>query len=499
MTKKILIAGILHESNTFSILRTGLQEFKDRYFYEDQAVPRHMEKTATEVGEHLAAAKQRGWSVVHPIATHATPSGPVTREAWEHLQAKILDALDGSIDGVALALHGALVAEHEPDPEGALVEAIRERLGPNRPIVVTHDLHSNVSARKAKNVNALLAYRTYPHVDQRQTAARAFYLLERMMTTSEMTRVHVHPIGMINALDNGRTDYPDSPLLQAMRFSEGLLRTGIDAISFHVGFSFADVAHCGASICVTGTVDRNEMASIADQAAKFVWNMRDYKGEETCTPDVLIASLKQDVGRTVIADFADNPGGGSYGDNVDILRAMIGAGIKRAVFHHVYDPKLIEQLRHVAPGSVLDLSIGGNVDPRSGRPLPVRATIKALRQGDFVFEGPMWKGISSTMGTCAILDCSGIDVIVTNKRFQVTDFQQFKAIGLDATDYSVICLKSSTHFRAAFSSIADRILLCDSGALNSRDYTRLPYRHLQRPLFPLDTMEAPRAVAIAAD
>lgn len=500
MPKRILIAGVMHESNSFSVLPTGLQEFRDRYLYEDADVAVRMADTATELGAYLAVAREKGWSVVHPVATHATPSGPVTRAAWEYLRSKILSALDPTVDGVALALHGALVAEHELDPEGRLLEAMRGVLGPNKPIVVTHDLHSNVSDRKARSVNALLAYETNPHVDQRLVAGRAIRLMDRMMSTGDMTRVHMRSLGMINALDSGRTDYPDSPHIQALRFGAGLLRPGIDAVSFHVGFAYADVPHCGASICVTGTEGDGALADCAAKAAEFVWSLRAYKGEQALTPDALVAELRRSAGgsRIVVADFTDNPGGGAYGDNVTILRALIEAGIQGAVFHHVYDPRLVEQLQGASPGATLDLSIGGWVDPRLGEPLRIRATVKALRCGDFTFDGPMWQGISSTMGACAILDCAGVDVIVASKRFQVTDFQQFKSIGLDAADYSVICLKSAAHFRAAFATIADRILLCDSGALNTRNYAKLPYRHVQRPIFPLDTMETPRAVAPVA-
>lgn len=167
MAYRVLIAQFMHETNTFSKLPTTLDDYRRRWLIEGEAMVSRFTGTKNEVGGYIDSAKKYGWEAVWGAAANATPSGTLTKECWETIRDMIVGAAKraGKLDGVCLSLHGAAVTATEDDAEGALLEALRAVVGPDVPIVATLDLHANATARMAKNANALVSYRTYPHID----------------------------------------------------------------------------------------------------------------------------------------------------------------------------------------------------------------------------------------------------------------------------------------------------------------------------------------------
>ncbi len=497
MTPRVLIAGFKHETNTFSKLPTDMTAYKARSYYRDDAVAAKMRGTATEIAAALDAADRHGWRVRHPIYANATPSGRVTQDMHEHVTRVIVETLkeDGPFDGVFLALHGAMACEHDEDGEGRLLASVRDAVGPDVPVAVTLDLHANVTDRMAGLADIMISYRTYPHVDQLEIATQAADLLQRAMAGEIKPRAHVRRGRMLDGADHGRTTAP-GPMTEGLALLDGMMAAtpGCLAGSINGGFPWVDIHDAGPSCVVTGDGDNPAHGAIADKVMAKLWDDRHRLTIETVkipeAMDELAAALAEGPpsAPVVLADFADNPGGGGYGDATRLLAALVDAGLENAAYGVLYDPAAAEACHRAGLGAQLSLSIGGLVDPQvQGGPLAVDGTVTAVTDGTFAMEGPMTAGTRVDMGPTAVLTVGGLEIVIASGRFQNYDKMYFKHAGIEPTERAVLCVKSAQHFRAAYAPIASKIIVVDDGGgLTSRNYRDLVYENVRRPVYPLD-------------
>jgi microcystin degradation protein MlrC len=490
MPHRVLAASIMHETNTFSRLPTDLDAFRRRYDHRGDAVPAAFRGTRSEMGAFLDAADAHGWRLSHPVAAAATPSGRVTTEAWAELSGAVLAALDDKPDGILLALHGAMVTETADDAEGDLLARIRARVGDEVPIAITLDLHANVTDRMAEHANIIIAYRTYPHVDQYERGRQAADLLARTMAGEIKPRSVVARRPTLDGVDHGRTTVPGGPMLEILRRAEIFEKeSDVRVVSVHAGFGWADIAEAGPSVSVSGDADPARLRAIAEGLMDEVWRTRETSTLELLSVPEAMAAAKR-PGATgkplVLADFTDNPGGGGYGDATGLLRGMIEANLENAAFAPITDPDAVRRCQSAGEGATVTFAFGGKIDPAFGAPLEVTGRVRYLGNGDFVCDGPMWTGLRMSMGPCAVLRVGGVDVLLATNRFQITDLQHFLSVGIDPREKSVIGLKSAQHFRAAFQPIAREVLVVDAGGLTTPDYRRFSYQKLRRPIWPLD-------------
>ncbi len=494
MARRVLSAQIAHETNTFSIRRTGMEEFRKRGFFLGAEVARALRGTRTEIAGHLAAAERFGWSLVQPVAAAATPSGMVTAECWEELQALLLDAVDDRLDGVILALHGAMVTETTEDAEGTLLARLRERIGPKVPVAITLDLHANVTAAMAEHADILLAYRTYPHVDQFETAMRAAELLEAAMAAETRPKVMRLQPPLLVGCNHGRTQ--GGVMSDLLARAAALESAAADVLSIDIcaGFTLSDIAEVGPSVCVTYDTARNDAAETAGamlaNIAREIWARRD----ENTVPEYDLAETiaraaapSKDKRPFVIGDFSDNPGSGAYGDGVRLLEALIESDLPSVLFGVLVDPEAAAACHAAGLGAEATLALGAKVDPESyGPSLEVTGTVVALTDGRYTCSGPMNEGIPLNLGPSALLRIGEVDVAIGSNTLQTYDLGAMRQLGIELADYAVIGVKSAHHFRGAFAPIAREVILCDSGALATHDQTSLPYRNVRRPIWPLD-------------
>jgi microcystin degradation protein MlrC len=489
VSKRVLIAQIMHETNTFSRLPTDIEAYRRRYLlFGDEILP-FFRGTRTELGALIDLAPRLGWTLVPAVAANATPSGTVTAETWELLSGTLLKAAreSGPIDGVVLALHGAMVTETADDAEGDLLERLRAVLGPDVPIAITLDLHANVTDKMAANANAIIAYRTYPHIDQYERASQAADLVRCAMAGEIRPHCVVARRPMLDGANGGITQ--DGPMVELLARADRHERDGVLAVSIHAGFAWADMADAGPSVAVTTDGADPRGSAIANELMDLIWATRDVRTVTALSLAAAMAiAVQPDVtGKPlVIADTTDNPGGGGYGDTTGLLRAMLDAGLTNACFAPICDGEAVEAGRRAGQGNRVRLKLGGKIDPAFGRPIEAEGLVVKLSDGKFVHDGPMHKGTVMNMGPTMVLRLAGIDVVVTTNRLQVTDHQVFLSQGIDPLIRSVIGLKSSHHFRAAFQPIARAVLVVDSGSLCSHDLSRFAYRKLRRPVWPLD-------------
>ncbi len=491
MSRRILSAEISHETNTFSILPTTLSLYKARRYYRGEEIPPAFLGTRTEMGAHLDAAKKYGWDLVQPIAAAATPGGKTPTGDWAHLSGAVIDACKGGpFDGVLLSLHGAMVTEDQDDAEGDLLRRLREKLGPDVPIAISLDLHANVSDAMGHLANIVIAYRTYPHIDQYERGMEAAELLQRAMNGEVRPSSQVWRAPVLEGLDYGRTQ--GGPMSRILAHADQLLQKnpGILAIAISAGFVWADIFDAGPSVTLTADGDPSRFKSVAEELMKDIWKTR----RETSVP---LYSLQEsmdearkertDARPLILADFTDNPGSGGYGDSVRLLEAMIQAGLKNAAFGCIADPEAVQKCLGAGAGREVEVILGAKIDPKTyGPPLRVRGTVENLSDGKFIAQGPMSKGVQVSMGPTAVLRCGGVRVVVTTHNIQVYDLQVFLSQKIDPRACSVVAVKSWHHFRAAFEPISRKVMLADGGGLASMDLKRFSYQKVRRPVYPLD-------------
>lgn len=493
MSKRILIAGFKHETHTFSRLPTDLTSYRDRILYRRAEVPARLAGTRSEVAAFLDAATRHGWQVVTPVVADATPSGKVTEETYRVIAGEILDAAanEGPFDGVLLNLHGAMVAEHTDDGEGTLLAALREVLGPGVPIAATLDLHANVTDRMAECADILVSYRTYPHIDQYEVAAEAAALMARTLAGEIRPQTLVARGRMLDGVDHGRTSAP-GPMLEVQAAAARLqaANPGILSFSINAGFPSADIRDCGPSVVIVGDGDDPSYAAAARALVDEIWERRHRHTVTSIGSREAIARLRErrsGAKPTVLADFADNPGGGGYGDATGLLAALIAADLPHTVFATVYDPAAAALCHAAGEGAQVQLLLGGAIDPAYGPPLAVSGRVQRLTDGRFALDGPMSKGVAVDMGPSAVLQVGNVAVVIANRRFQALDTQFFRHAGIEPSKQEVVAVKSAQHFRAAFAPLASEVLVVDDGGgLTSDNYRRFEYHNVRRPIYPLD-------------
>jgi microcystin degradation protein MlrC len=481
----------MHETNTFSRVPTDMAMFRRRDFHLENEIPVAFRGTRSAFGATFEAADKYGWTLVHPVSANPNPSGTVTDDAFETVTGMILGAVDSKdpIDGALLHLHGAMVSDSHEDAEGEFLARLRKRLGFDAPVIVTLDLHANVTQRMADNANALIAYRTYPHIDQYERAWQGAELLERAMRGEIRPKTVIARRPMLYGLDHGRTQ--QGPMAELIARGEAVENSGEAlAVSICAGFSRANIYDVGPSVTVTVDGSNRRGQGIAEEFMDHAWAMRDFTTVKLLpvAEGVVLARGGQPGDKPlVVADYTDNPGGGGYGDATAFLKGLVEAGVECVAFHAICDPEAVQQGMKAGVGAKITLALGGKTDPAiGGGPLALQGEVMCLTIGRFIAYGPMGGGVERDYGPSMVFRVGGIDIIVITNNGQAVDLGQFTSLGIDPTRYRTVAVKSMQHFRAAFEPIAREVILVDTGALCSEIYTPELFTRVRRPIWPLD-------------
>ena len=487
---KVMTAEIYHETNTFSCRYTGEQAFRDRFFLPDSDAVGERGGANTELAGFLSAGNRHGWKVDHILSASAGPGGKVTSAAFEWLCDPVLSAVKNKYyDGILLGLHGAMVTDFCEDGDGELLQRLRNLVGFEIPIAITLDLHANVTRQMCTLADIIVSYKTYPHVDMFDAGIQAGDLLNRAMNHEIKPRTILASVPLLEEANGGRTDI--GPMIDRISRARAYeMQNDVFAVSINAGFPHADITEIGPTVLVTAQGDFPAHRSFADSIANDIWTRRhevlnDFLSvEETSAVATAYVPVK---GPLIVADYADNPGAGAYGDATDLLRAMLEAGVTDACFGPMVDGEAVQTLFSGKTGDRISFELGGKIDPRfGGEPLELDAELVSTSDGNYIGDGPMMGGLQGSFGPCAVVRVQGIELLVVTIPGQMLDLQQFKTFGIDPQKKRVIALKSMQHFRAAFEPIAGEIIVCDSSALCTLHYERMSYRHVPRPIYPLD-------------
>lgn len=492
MSFNVLTAEISHETNSFSLHKTGKQAFMARYALMDVAAIAERGSENTELAGFLDTGRAYGWHVEHVLSAAAGPSGKIRRKAFDWLCEPIITAIrKNSFDGLLLGLHGAMGLDFCEDGEGELLRRIRSVVGAEMPIAITLDPHANVSNLMCALADIIVSFKTYPHIDMRETGRHAAKILHRTMAGEIKPRTIRVSRPMLEEVNGGRTDI--GPMIEriarARRYEK---QADVFAVSINAGFASADITEVGPTVLVTGQGDFTDHRAFAETIADDIWNKRfdvlnDYLSVTEAA--AIAATYKPDQGPLIIADYADNPGAGGYGDSTALLCAMLEAGVTNACFGPMVDGEAVKELHSSVAGERVQIVLGGKTDPLyGGGPLTLEGELVSVSDGHFIGDGPMIHGLHGSFGPSAVLRVGGVEILLVSIARQILDLQQFRAFGIDPESKHVVALKSMQHFRAAFEPIAGHVIVCDSGALCTPRYDRLPYRNVPRPIFPLDEL-----------
>lgn len=495
--KRILVAGIAHETNTFSIVKTDLDSFRRGHLWGANEIPGALRGTRTAMGAAFEAAEKFGWTLVHPVDAAANPSGYVTAETFEHLTALLLSGADQPIDGALLFLHGAMVAETTEDGEGEMLRRLRAKVGPDIPIVVTLDLHGNITELMAESANALIAVRTYPHIDHYERSWQGAELLARTMAGEIAPRTVIAKRPMLRGLDNGRTQ--TGPMRELIDRGEAMEASGEAlVVSVCAGFTAADIRDIGPSVTVTTDTRTdphgNAARKIAEAFMDHAWAEREFTSVKHRSVEEAVRYAKDgehaDGKPLLMAEVTDNPGSGHYGDATNLLRAMLAADFESAVFYAIYDAAAVTAGTEIGVGNMGRFSLGGHHDANAGgAPIELEALVVSLTDGRFQAFGPMGGGVWKTLGRSMLLRVGGLDIAVISNNSQATDTAQMTSLGIDPTHKSVLVVKSNHHFRAAFQPLAREVITVDGGGLGSVILKQGGFKNTRRPIWPLDEIE----------
>ena len=496
---KLVLAQMKHETNTFSPVPTPLARFghgRERP-WEGREAHEEFKGTGTALGAFIDLAERAGAEVVLPVAAQAWPSGRVAHDAYEHIAGRIVDAVAQGCDAVLLDLHGAMVSERFEDGEGELLARIR-RVAPRVPIGVAHDMHANLFPATGRVATSLAGYQTYPHVDMYETGVRAAKpVLDLLNQKARPVLAFGHKPMLPHVMRQSSLDSPNREIQARAREMERQGARGEHArvlcASLFVGFPHADIPYAGVSAVVVTDGDQELARGYCDELLDMAWQSR---AQFVYRPEPLENSMqkaKQLAGKPVVLlDHYDNCASGGTMDTMTVLSAMLEARLEEAAAFAVCDPQAVAQMREAGTGARVRLALGGKVDMPSlalkGSPREVEGRVSRLVDGLYRNEGPMARGELMDMGPTAVLDTGSIEIVVTSRQIEPYDIAAFRAVGIDPAAKRYLMLKSRVHWRAGLGAIARAVVECAGSGVCTSDYSQLQFRHLRRPVYPLDPM-----------
>lgn len=493
-SKRVAIGGIVHETHSFAETRTTLADFEDQSLHYGDDIISAMSGTRSAIGGMLAGAEEHDWTLLPAAYGAAMPNGVVGEDAYETILHELLNRLETALplDGVLLALHGAMVTDDHVDPESHILEQVRGIVGPTTPIVVELDMHGNISAETVELADVLVAFDTNPHIDPHARGVETTTILDAIMRGDiRPTAAYSHPPIMLAPQATGTDDLP----LRAVheRAADMEAEDAVVCISVMAGFAYADTPFTGASIIVTTDADQPLAEQYAQELADLLMEHRDAALPEFLSPrDAVERAARSHDGPIILVDSADNIGGGTPGDGTDGLRAMLDAGVEDGTIV-LADPEAVATCWDAGEGADVTLDVGGKTDNWHGTPVTVTGTVKRRSDGVFECELPdnhfaSFYGNTIHMGRTVWLRAEGVNIILTERKTPPFDLAQLRGVGVIPEEQQMIVVKSAVAYRAAYLPIAADVIEMDTAGLCSANLSRFPYERVPRPIFPLDEL-----------
>jgi microcystin degradation protein MlrC len=483
---RIGIIALLQESNTFIQQPTTLAHFEQELLVTGQAVRERLAGTHHEVAGMFHALDDLGEEAVPIFAARAVPFGVIERAAIERLLAIMFGELEkaGPLDGVLVAPHGATVSEPYPDVDGHWLGELRRHLGSAVPIIGTLDAHANLSPAMVAAADALIAYRTNPHLDQRARGIDAARLI--VGTLRGKVRPTMAAAFPPLAINIERQHTAEEPLRSAYEFADQQLTN--ERLLFNsivLGFPYADVSELGTSTIAVTNDDQPLAQRLADDLASYLWERRETFAGQFISIDEALDRAADLYGPVCLLDMGDNIGGGSPGDGTLLAQAIHQRGLPKA-FVCLCDPDSAAQAEALGEWGVGRFCVGGRSDRGQGRPLECEATVIGLYDGKFEESQPRHGGFTQMdQGQTAVIQTqAGLTIMLTSRRMPPFSLRQLTAHGIAPAEYHLLVAKGVNAPIAAYKEVCKHFIRVNTPGCTTADMTQLAYHHRRRPMFP---------------
>ena len=498
MSVRILFGSFFHETHTFLEEKTTWADFQ---VTRDADILGKIGDASPTDG-FLSTARELGLTVVPTVDARVVPSGMVTDAAfetfWQEFEARARPALAEGIDAVFLVLHGAMVTESLTDPEGELLVRIRSLPGAAElPIFGVFDLHANLTVRRCRLVNGLVAYQENPHSDARDAAVRATHLMGRALREKVSTRMTLCRLPIVWAPPGTGTATDPMRALRAAMAEIEAANPAVWAGNVVSGFSFADTPDTGVSLSLVHTDGFEAVREDLIRVARLAWDLREKGAVIYPTVDKVLRNLPETAdGPIILVEPSDNIGGGAPGDGTGVLRGLLEHGTKNALIA-INDPSAVQRLSDTRVGESVMLSIGGKGSRLDAGPVEAVVTLISTSEGNFQLEDPhshlaSMNGLSIAMGPAAVVRMGGVTILLTSRKTPPFDLGQYRSQGIEPTEFAVIGVKAAVAHRRAYDPIVGASFFVDTPGPCRSDLTAFPWRHRRRPVWPLDDINDPQ-------
>ena len=490
---RLLVAMFKHETNTFSPVPTPFGRFY-------RGVPANASSAEAidafrgiglAIGGFIDVAERIGAEIVVATAAEAQPSSPTDDATYERISQMILEQVSrGGFDGILLDLHGAMVTQTLEDAEGTLLKRLRS-IDPTTPVGVTLDMHANLYEDMVANATVITGYHTYPHVDIHAAGVRAAELIVRTIQ-GEIRPVMVwgnKPM-LPHVMRQGTHSEPNKSLqARCVAFEQGQAL----AASVFVGFPHADISNAGLSAVVCTDGNAALAGAMRDELLEHAWRERQKFVFEAEPLQAAVTRAKQAMQfPVVLLDHCDNSASGGSMDTTRVLAEVLRQGLDNAVFYAICDPEAVQQALSAGLGAQVTLSIGGKTPmpalKEQNPPLTVTGRVKLAFDGLYRNRGPMYAGVRTDLGPTVVLDTGAVEIVLISNHQEPFDLNCLSSVGVDPLQKRFIILKSRVHWRAGFGDLARDVIECDGLGVTTSDYSRLEFRKVRRPIFPLDPL-----------
>jgi microcystin degradation protein MlrC len=487
--KRVGVAGLLHESNTFLGVPTTYDHFARNTLTRGPELLARWTGAKHELGGMIAGAAEQGLDVVPLLATIAIPSGAVTAEAFEQIAGEILEEIRRALplDGLLVALHGATACDAFPDADGELLRRIRGAAGPDLPLIATLDLHANISPAMAAYSTALVVYRSNPHLDQEARGREAATLMGRTL------RGEVRPVQALETppliISISRQYTGEEPAAGLYGDLESVLeRSRILSASVAMGFYYADVEEMGASFLAVADGDPEAARSAARWMGERAWARRaEFVGALPPPAEAVALAARSEAAPVVLMDVGDNVGAGSPGDSTVLFAEMLRQGVPGGLVI-LADPEAVRACATAGAGATVSLQVGGKTDRLHGDPVPITGRVRVLCDGRFVETQVRHGGWGSfDQGVTAVVETpDDHTVILTTRRMAPMSLEQILSVGVKPERKRILIVKGVVAPRAAYEPVAAKIVLVDTPGVTSDNPRHFAYRRRRVPLYPLE-------------
>lgn len=484
---RVAIGGYLVAANTFATQRIGLERFQRAMLGGDAVLK--LARGDGALGGFAQAARARDWEVVPLHFVFPGLAGKITDEAHEWAKQEFLAALRraGRLDGIFLQMHGTAASDRLEDCEGDLLSAIRAAVGEHTPIMVSLDGHANVTPLMVARATMLIGVKTNPHYDFAETGRLAANVMAGIADRTLAPVTAWAQPAMAPALQKLyiAPGWPMEHLMRLGRNCQARDRRLLD-VSILCGFFCSERRETGISVVVTTDREPDLARDIAEELKQAAWNKRHaFHTEMVGVAEAVREAIATDEGPVVLGDLADSGGAGTPGDGTAILAELLEQNARGAVVGNIADPAAVREAIAAGVGQTVTLTVGGKVDKFHGEPVPISGRVRTIHDGVFIASTRFNAG-TVHRGPTAVVDCGGVEVILTSRPVLVFEPNHFRSLGIEPTERKILVCKAEMQHRAGFAGVAPAFIDVDAPGLATQVLSRLPYSLIRRPVFPLD-------------